>query len=580
MNDPREPRQLIVLCDGTNNNLTGGEQDTNVVKLAELLARHGDRHRVTFYDPGVGNPGELPGTTLYDRLQRSLERISGLAFGRGVYENIAEAYRFLMHNWRDGDQIYLFGFSRGAFTARSVAGLVNQFGILRPQMESMLPTLLHTYFSNRHDGRWKRISAQAKRLFARSASRQAEIHYIGVWDTVAAVGMPPFRLQITASADLGGKCYLHVRQALALDEHRAQFKPRLYASANGPHSTRNGNTGSLVQLWFRGTHGSVGGGFPASESVLSDQALVWIVGEAARLGLRLGPPEARLLDEAAIGPAIEAIPPVPEMREPLVHSPVQRNAWWALTGMVQRDTTTIEIEDVAQAQVDAHEHPSVARSLVPGMAISEWLRPRKSMGMWLCLLSLPVWMLALGQLLYGFRASGLGTVADLTQMATLSLHYLRENFLFQGWQLTGLVPALWQKLAVGFASPRLALLFDLGFIACYSYVLAYWASWAFARRSGWRRARQPVSVWMNRLGWALPMAVGCDLLENLFTWATLALWSSPLSGLASLTAGAMAIAAAGKLIGLFGTAVLIVGGFMPKRRAPTAKPAPLPQSNY
>lgn len=580
MSDTHEPRQLIVLCDGTHNNLTGGEQDTNVVKLAELLARHPDRHRVVFYDPGIRNPGELPGTTLVDRLKRSYERVSSLAFGRDVYESIAEAYLFLMHHWRSGDQIFLFGFSRGAFVARSVAGLVNQFGILRPQMDSMVPTLLQTYFSIRSDTRWKRISAQARRLFSRGTSRQAEIHYIGVWDTVAAVGMGPFKLQITASADLAGKCYLHVRQALALDEHRAMFVPRLYAGSNGPHTTRNGNSGSLVQLWFRGTQGSVGGGYPASESVLSDQAMVWIVGEAARLGLRLGPPEARLIDEASIGAAVEALPPVPELREPLVHSPMQRNAWWAVTGMCQRNTTHIELEDVAHAEVEAHEHPSAARSLVPGMGISEWLRPRKSLGLWLCVLSLPLWTLAIGLAQQGFTSSGAGIPADLTLASTQLLSYLRANLLFQGWQLTGLVPPLWQQLASAFTSPGWALLLDLGFMLCYGYVLAFWASWAFARRSGWRRAKQPVSVWMNRLGWALPMALGCDLLENAFTWATLWLWASPMNMLAVVTAVAMTVAAAAKLIGLAGVAILIVGGMMPRRRARAARAAPLPPSNY
>lgn len=569
--DKHEQRQLLVLCDGTNNNLTGGEEDTNVVKFAELLSRFSDAHRVVFYDPGVGNPGELPGTTMVDRLLRGTQRVAGLAFGRGVYENIAEGYRFLMQNWRDGDQLFLVGFSRGAFAARSIAGLVNQFGILRPHMESMLPTLLHIYFSDRIDTRWKRISAQTKRLFARGASRQAEIHFIGVWDTVDAVGMWPLRLKFTASADLNGKCFVHVRQALALDEQRAQFLPRLYASGNGPHQTRNGTAGTLVQLWFRGSHGSVGGGYPAGESVLSDQALVWIVGEAVRLGLRLGTGESRLLDEAAIGAAVEALPPMPAEREPLVHSPLQQNPWWALTGMTQRDTTHIVLDDVEVAEVTAHEHPSVARTLQPGMATSQWLRPRKQLGMWLCLLSLPVWMLALGQLLVGFRASGAGVVQDALLMASQALAYLRADMLFQGWQLTGLVPALWQSFATGFDAPRLALLFDLGFIACYAYVLAYWASWAFARRSGWRRAGQPVSVWTQRLGWALPLAVACDVLENIFTWSTLTLWHSPVQWAAAVTAVAMSVAASAKLIGLGGVFILIVGGLVPKRHLPVVK---------
>ena len=83
-------RQLILCCDGTNNNLTGGESDTNVVRLCQLIERGGDPRQMVFYDPGVGNPGELPGATLWDSLTRFSERVAGLAFGRGVYENMAE----------------------------------------------------------------------------------------------------------------------------------------------------------------------------------------------------------------------------------------------------------------------------------------------------------------------------------------------------------------------------------------------------------------------------------------------------------------------------------------------------------
>ena len=151
-------RQIVLLCDGTNNNLTGQHEDTNVVKLCTLLAADPDPQRLVFYDPGVGNPGELPGATTWDQFRRTLDRVSGLAFGRGVYENMVESYLFLMRHYRPGDQIFIFGFSRGAFTARSVAGLVNLFGILRPHMESMVPTLLHVYFADRNNSpQWQAL---------------------------------------------------------------------------------------------------------------------------------------------------------------------------------------------------------------------------------------------------------------------------------------------------------------------------------------------------------------------------------------------------------------------------------------
>jgi len=197
-NPDQAPRQLVLLCDGTNNNLTGRRNDTNLVKLAELLAASPDAQRLLCYDPGVGNPGELPGATTWDQLQRRLERIGGLAFGRGVFENMAESYLFLMRHYRPGDRIYIFGFSRGAFTARSVAGLINLFGILPAQCEALVPTLLHVYFSSRDDdASWRAIAEQVLRVFGTPVLRP-NVHFIGVWDTVASVGMPPFGARFTA----------------------------------------------------------------------------------------------------------------------------------------------------------------------------------------------------------------------------------------------------------------------------------------------------------------------------------------------------------------------------------------------
>ncbi|KAK6021179.1 hypothetical protein OSTOST_13157 [Ostertagia ostertagi] len=96
-NLPRNlPRQLVLLCDGTNNNLSGRHSDTHVVLMAELLRLFPDAQRLVYYDPGVGNPEQLPGTTVMDKVHRALDRIDGLAFGRGLYDNVAEGYRFLM----------------------------------------------------------------------------------------------------------------------------------------------------------------------------------------------------------------------------------------------------------------------------------------------------------------------------------------------------------------------------------------------------------------------------------------------------------------------------------------------------
>jgi len=142
-----QTRQLVLLLDGTNNTLTGRIRDTNVLKLYEHLNRCADGSQTLYYDPGVGAPDSLPSTGVLDQAGRWVQRIYGLAYGRGIYENIRDAYLFLMRNWQPGDEIWLFGFSRGAFTARSISGMVHLFGIIDAQHESLLPTLLRVYFA-------------------------------------------------------------------------------------------------------------------------------------------------------------------------------------------------------------------------------------------------------------------------------------------------------------------------------------------------------------------------------------------------------------------------------------------------
>ena len=139
------PRQIVLCCDGTNNNLTGGENDTNVVRLCQLLRTHGDEQQLVFYDPGVGNPGELPGATVWDSINRYGERLAGLAFGRGVYENMAECYQFLMSSYQPGDELYVFGFSRGAYTARSLVGLIRNCGLPDATTKTRIPEAMRLY---------------------------------------------------------------------------------------------------------------------------------------------------------------------------------------------------------------------------------------------------------------------------------------------------------------------------------------------------------------------------------------------------------------------------------------------------
>ena len=569
------PRQLIICCDGTNNNLTGGQADTNVVKLVQLLAQSATDHsRVVFYDPGVGNAGELPGVTLIDRWNRQAERLASLAFGRGVYENMAQCYLFLMKNYQVGDHIYIFGFSRGAFTARSFAGLINQFGVLEPHMESMVPTLVQLYFSNRehHLDQIKAIARQTTDLFAAPLSRYVEIQFVGVWDTVASVGLWPFDAQITAKPTIQNKRFVNVRHAIALDEHRAQFQPRLYTDNNTTDNstaddtdppvayfTEQGTPVSIKQLWFRGAHGDVGGGFAADDSAISDQALMWLVSEAVQCGLFLSDDDGLLITETAVGRALRRFDPAhhPATPHTVVHSQLCKVPLWALTGMQVRSTTAVKLDDGQTFHVKPVEHASVAAELrFPQDTV--WAKPYDRRSLWLGLGLVVFFLLLLGY----FQANP--SNADFSDGISLQElgGYLQQNTRFLEWQLLWWLNGNLETGIFQFASPRVALLFDFALIATYAYVLSWLAVRAFARIARLRRAGDGVEgfqmTWLNRLGWALPLAVFSDVAENVMTWVVIQCISANWQLLGKLSAVAMSAFTAGNLIGLLGVLALLL----------------------
>jgi uncharacterized protein (DUF2235 family) len=585
------PRQLIVCCDGTSNHLTGWENDTNVTKLCGLLDPDGRGQRL-FYDPGVGNPGQLPSTTWIDALRRRGQRLSGLALGQGIFENIGEGYSFLMQNFQAGDQIWIFGFSRGAFTARSIAGLVMQFGLLRPESQALLPTLLHTYFSDRRESkRYKAVSAQVGQLFA-GQSRRVPVWFVGVWDTVASVGLPLLGQQtITARPSIVGKRVHHVRQALALDEHRSAFEPRPYIIEPGHDYAADGQ--SLRQLWFAGSHCDVGGGYGLAQSGAANEALLWMLQEACGCGLRL---QAGLhgsdgaLDEAGLrqhlqapqgAAAVACKEPASEAPDRGLHSETYDTAWWALAGLKQRDPTRNPDWNRADTPVQAQEHPSVARPARCFAQDTVWRRRRPAA---------PLVGSSLGVIFFALLAGRLlATPAELDLSAwgaflASGSEQVRAawaaNLALSAWQLGWLPwahPLQWPWPApMQVAPPALrhlggALLADLGLIGCYAYLLARSSSWAFARVAGLRRAAAlPRSTGLlNLLGQAAGVAVLADLVENLSTWAVqLSAGGADLPAAEWLWGLLMTAASAAKWGALLGCGLLLTWGLLarPDRR--------------
>lgn len=266
-------KRLVVCCDGTWN-FADQPSKTNVAKVALALrpGSAGGKEQRVYYHSGVGT-------------QRR-ERLRGGALGVGLSRNVAAAYRFLVETYEPDDELFLFGFSRGAFTARSLVGLLRNCGVLRRDHIDRFPEAWALYRD-----RIEQPNGAAATLFRRSYARDTEIRFIGVWDTVGALGIPvPGTAWLRPAADRFNRRWAFhntelsswVRSAfhaLAIDEQRSAFRPTLWHQQ--PGADREGQ--ELKQVWFAGVHCDVGGSY--KEAGLSDVALLWMVDQARRYGL-------------------------------------------------------------------------------------------------------------------------------------------------------------------------------------------------------------------------------------------------------------------------------------------------------
>lgn len=563
-------RQLIICCDGTDNNLTGRRNDTNVAQLCELLAPD-SQNQLLYYDPGVGNAGELPEANPWDRLQQKIQRASSLAYGSGIYENIAEAYRFLMRHWQPGDQIFLYGFSRGAFTARSVGGLVTQFGILRPEMDAMVPTLLYFYFLDREKfGKsYGDIKAQITQLFVSEAARTAPVWFVGVWDTVASVGAPMVSREITATPTIVNKRFTHVRQALALDEHRRSFQPRLYSIEANYDYAAHGQ--SIDQQWFSGAHSDVGGGYVNAQAGLSRQALLWMVRESSQCQLRLRPDllsDQGQADSEKIINALDERAKLHTMHHPLVHSASYDSPWWALAGLHVRNPRQADVR-VKTKEKPPQESLTVGVNQLRFPASTQWRSPRSWRPVILAaLLAFVFWVIAGTFLLGPTQLAGQNWWQQIVAGVQALPAVAAANAQLASWQTAWFMP--WQEPSARLAAwhnPAMALVADFGLILAYGFLLGCAVSWAFARLARLRGVNDAVPVWLNRLGLAAPIAIASDIAENLLTLALMATTPSPnVPGWEYLLGFAMSLASMGKWLGLVACAILIGWGCLRKSK--------------
>jgi uncharacterized protein (DUF2235 family) len=317
-------KNIVICCDGTANEFA--HNNTNVVKLFSTLV-HVPGHQLAYYHPGLGTM-EPPGVLTTPA--RHITKLLGMAFGYGLESDILDVYTFLMNSFEEGDRVYMFGFSRGAYTVRAVASLLHLCGLIRRGDDTLVRyaiRLMTTVDQHGHsEGRGQRAGTKRKRpgsdarfalfdQFKATFSVPCKPYFVGLWDTVSSVGWieNPLTLPYTAyDPDI------HIgRHAVSLDERRAFFRQNMWRE---PRVRDGSGAPDVLQVWFPGTHGDIGGGYPESESGLSKVTLDWMLGEAKTAGL--------LLEEAKVNETLGKsghgfVPPDPHAE---AHESLK--GWW------------------------------------------------------------------------------------------------------------------------------------------------------------------------------------------------------------------------------------------------------------
>ena len=320
-------KNIVVCCDGTGNQFNS--ENSNVVKLYAALMV--DNDQVAYYHPGVGTMGAPMARTA---VGRAWSTVTGLAFATGFMDNVEDAYRYLMNTYNDGDRIYLFGFSRGAYTARALASLLDGYGLLCKGNEGHIPYMLRLFKDGMKQARKdaKKARDEAKKSgnaksdattsisldapFKEVFSHDIHLHFVGLWDTVSSVGLisQPMRLLYSAR----NRIIHYGRHAISLDERRSFFQdniwgdtlpqsatPSLYDLKRDQDGTFSRDTNGdiekkplqqdILQVWFPGVHSDVGGGYEQDESILSNKSLRWMLDQAKPHGLLIDPDRERLI---------------------------------------------------------------------------------------------------------------------------------------------------------------------------------------------------------------------------------------------------------------------------------------------
>ena len=303
------PKNIVILLDGTSNRIS--EKRTNVLRLYGTLEKS-DRQLV-YYDPGVGTFGA---ESAFFRAWRWLVEFFGQMTGWGLDHNVKEAYRFLVENYERGDggaerdRIYLFGFSRGAYSARVMAGFVHAFGLMEKRNLNLLDYVYRAYKDIDRDGQ-RTGDEERNESFARIrlherilAPDRPPVRLLGLFDTVASIVeygyfLPRLRSHAFTKANPSVES---VRHAVAIHDWRSMYLPKLWPEdqkyRGNPFNRAAAVAQDVREVWFAGVHSDIGGGQPESESALAKIPLYWMIEQTRPMGLHYN---TRTVNELVLG---------------------------------------------------------------------------------------------------------------------------------------------------------------------------------------------------------------------------------------------------------------------------------------
>ncbi|SIS57083.1 Uncharacterized alpha/beta hydrolase domain [Roseivivax lentus] len=365
------PKKIILLLDGTSNQIDA-KQRTNVLRLYQCLRKMDDQ--VVYYDPGVGTIGD---ENVWLSAWRKVQEVWGMATGWGLDRNVKDAYQFLVENYDPGgeaedgtkvpaDEIYLFGFSRGAYSARVLAGFLHAFGIIEPRNLNLLN---YAYRAYKRIGEGGGAHAfEEIRLYENILDpHRPTIRFMGLFDTVASViewGRFGPRLKSHAFTK-NNTSVQAIAHAVSIHERRTMFRGKLWPEGqvfkpNRFMKTEDAPEQHALEVWFWGVHGDIGGGYGEAESRLAKLPLVWMIEEAEAQGAVFW---TQTVNKIARGTKDDYVPP-----DPLGKQHDSMSIWWRIVEILPRRKP----EDSKKASIFGWYMPLCDPRTIPEDARLHW----------------------------------------------------------------------------------------------------------------------------------------------------------------------------------------------------------------